>query len=264
MRPFTDKQMELLTTFADQAVIAIENVRLFDEVQARTRELTESLEQQTATAEVLQRHQQFAQPTLQPVFDAIAGEAGSTCSEAQVRSSSRSQTGTRSMQRRSPRPIPPGSKRCDAACPFPLTREYMHSTAILDGRIVDIPNVDECTGRIGGRRPQLRGDRLSGGHDHADDAQATSRSARCQRGAARRLGRFQRQADRAGLKTFAAQAVIAIENTRLLNELRESLQQQTATADVLKVISRSTFDLRWCFRRWSNLLPTFAMRTRPR
>src|SRR5262250_642564 len=78
VQPFTDKQIELVTTFADQAVIAIENVRLFDEVQARTRELSEALERQTATSEVL-RVISSSPGELEPVFQAMLQNSVRIC-----------------------------------------------------------------------------------------------------------------------------------------------------------------------------------------
>jgi len=241
LRPFTHSQIELVRTFADQAVIAIENVRLFDEVQARTRELSESLEQQTATSEILGVISNSLSDT-QPVFDAIVQGALMLFPNATIMVALPDGDKLKS-------PAVAASDPADAEAirrrfPIPLTREYMTSTAVLDRRIVDIPDAANAPAKLAeGARNFL----ASGNRAITIVPMMRSDTAIGALSVTRHTPGPLTDKQRAVLKTFADQAVIAIENTRLLNELRESLQQQTATADVLKVISRTAFELQPIF-----------------
>ena len=234
VKPFTEKQVTLLETFASQAVIAIENVRLFKELQERNRDLTEALEQQTATSEILSVIS--SSPTdVQPVFDTIVKNAarlceGSGCSVvrfdgelihlvAQYNISAEARDG---MARRYPR--------------HP-TRESAMERAVLDSTVIHIPDVRqdpdfrlhvEMAGEVNAllAAPLLRDGRPIGaiGVNRSYPGSFTDNQI-------------------ALLKTFADQAVIAIENVRLFQELTEALEQQTATSQILGVIASSPTDI---------------------
>src|SRR6476646_714819 len=203
-----------------------------------SRELSEAFEQQTATADILNIIRNSPTDT-QPVFDAIVQSGLKLFPDALISLGLRygDMINAAAIAERDPERAE-AWRRTISRTPF--TREYMHGAAMLDCRVVDIPDVRSAPADLSAGARNF----LTSGY------QAITITPMMRRNEAIGLLSVVRRtpgplSDRqvSLLQTFAAQAVIAIENTRLLSELRESLQQQTATADVLKVISRSAFDL---------------------
>jgi GAF domain-containing protein len=238
--PFTDKQIELVTTFADQAVIAIENTRLFDELRQRTDDLSESLEQQTATSEVL-RVISSSPGELEPVFQVMLENATRIC-EAKFGTLLLAEGDAyRNVAMHN---APPAF--ADLRQREPVFRHGPHTALGRLARTKQVVHIEDYTTDHAyiGRDPALVAFvELSGARTYVAVPMLRDDELIGYIGIYRQEVRPFTDKQIALVQNFAAQAVIAIENTRLLNELRQSLQQQTATADVLKVISRSTFDL---------------------
>ena len=231
VRPFSEKQIELLQTFADQAVIAIENARLFNETK-------EALERQNATSEVLQVISGSV-ANIQPVFDVIAERAAHLTradygwvfllKEQMIHAAS-----SFGINRE-------GLEAARKAFPTPLSRASITGQAISSGNVIKIPDVMTAPeiekkfkdlAMLAGNRSTLSVPMRHAGN--VIGAITVQRSA---------VGDFaQKEVD--VLETFADQAVIAIENARLFNETQEALAQQTATSDILRVISGSPTDVK--------------------
>ena len=225
---FSEHQVQLLETFADQAVIAIENVRLFNETK-------EALEQQTATAEILQVISRSVADT-QPVFQAIVRSCQRLFGGKAVNLVMVSGDVLRAVATANDGSL----DAVQSVGSWPLERDSVLGESVLDARVIAVPDREEVFARyprtrelsrlIGWRSglflPLLRDDR---GIGCIAILRATT-------------GPFSEK-EVALAKTFADQAVIAIENVRLFNETREALEQQTATAEILRAISGSPNDI---------------------
>ena len=243
VRPFTDSQIALLETFADQAVIAIENVRLFDEVQAKTHDLTELLEQQTSMGEILRVISSSAMD-IQPVFETIASNSVNLCGAAYgvVYRFDGEVISIAAHHNVDPTaldafhqiwPMRPNANAFIGRAILERKALYVLDVAAEPGYTFAATHQEALGLRTFLSVPMLRdGNPIGAIAVYRKEVKPFSN----------------RQIEL--VKAFADQAVIAVENVRLFDELqartedlRELLQQQTATADVLKVISRSTLDV---------------------
>src|SRR4029453_7094389 len=231
VRPFTPAQIKLLETFADQAVIAIENVRLFNE-------LKESLEQQTATSEILRVI--ASSPTdIQPVLDVVAENAARLCDAVDGVVGRREGDELRIVAKYGAIPSPDT---------VPLTRGFPAGRAVLDRQTIHIHDI---LTEIATEYPDARiAQQLTGTRTNLNTPLLREGVAIGYIAVRRTEVRPFTEKQIALLKTFASQAVIAIENVRLFQELdtrnrqlSEALEQQTATSDILRVIASSPTDI---------------------
>ena len=241
--PFSPHHVALLQTFADQAVIAIENVELFEEVQAKTRDIQESLQQQTATSEVLQVISS-SMGDVQPVFEQMLKKATRVCG---------AEFGVMGLldgemyRRVALHNVPPVY---DATVPreFRLLPETPNGTARDTRQVVKIDDLSKSEWYISRVSPSVVA--------MVEVAHVRTLAVVPMLKDGEPIGTISifRQEVRPYidrqielLKNFASQAVIAIENARLFNETKEALERQTATADILKVIASSPSDVQPVF-----------------
>ena len=242
---FSENEIALLQTFANQAVIAIENVRLFKELQAKNDELVETLEQQTATADILKVISGSPTET-KPVFHAIA----KTCQRL-LHGKAVGLLLVRQEQIEAAALLGEDGGTIQPPQPYALDRSSVPGKSILESRVVHVPDYEAAVDEF----PRIRELGISRGYRSGlyvpllKDGKAIGTL-----GVRRSVAGEFTQKEIALLQTFADQAVIAIENVRLFNELQtknaevtEALEQQTATAEILKVISSSATELQPVF-----------------